>query len=177
MENRDNKGSYEANNLVLALSAPATALLLKDLLPTTSSLIQSIPQAPVAVIHSVFSKDDWDPPDGFGLLCPNKENVRSLGVLFSSSTFPDHAPVNQILLRSILGGRRDAETAHADPQRIQQWALDDLKTFFPGCPEPLWQSCYKPPDGIRSTPWGIVKKSRSESNCVASAESMSLATG
>ena len=100
------------------------------------------------MIHSVFAKDGWDPPDGFGLLCPNREDVRSLGVLFSSSTFPNHAPGDQILLRSILGGRRDAETAHADPQRIQQWALDDLKTFFPDCPEPLWQSCYKPPDGI-----------------------------
>ena len=142
------QGQYESQRIVLALNAPTTASLIEPLLPETAALIRSIPQAPVAVVHSVFSREDWNPPEGFGLLCPSEENMRSLGVLFSSSTFPSHAPENQLLLRSILGGRRQPSHAEADPQRIQQWALDDIKNFFPGCPEPLWQTCYKPAAGI-----------------------------
>jgi len=42
--------------------------------------------------------------NGFGFLIPPKENKKILGILFSSSIFPERAPKGYKLIRIIMGG-------------------------------------------------------------------------
>jgi oxygen-dependent protoporphyrinogen oxidase len=94
--------------LILATPAYASAKLLEGLFPEASRELAAIPYADVRVLG--FGFDRIDVPnalDGFGFLVPRGEGVRSLGVLYSSSLFPDQAPPGKVLLRVIAGGRVD----------------------------------------------------------------------
>lgn len=94
--------------LVLATPAYVSARLLEAILPEASRELAAIPYADVRVLG--FGFDRIDVPnalDGFGFLVPRGEGVRSLGVLYSSSLFPDQAPPGKVLLRVIAGGRVD----------------------------------------------------------------------
>lgn len=49
--------------------------------------------------------------DGFGALVPAVEKLSILGVLFSSTLFPDRAPENHVALTVMVGGSRQPELA------------------------------------------------------------------
>lgn len=142
------KGPIETQRVVLALSVRQSAKLLQPIAPDAAALLENIPTAPVAVIHTVFPSTGWVPPQGFGILCPHREKRQSLGVLFTSSIFPDHSAPDRVVVRSILGGRLNPGLVEEDPQRIQQKALEDLNRFLPGCPAPLSQHCIVHREGI-----------------------------
>ena len=141
-------GSMSTKRVVLALSVRQSARLLQPIAPEAATLLDSIPTAPVAVVHTVLPAEGWSPPEGFGILCPHREESHSLGVLYTSSIFPSHSTKDRMVVRSILGGRLNPGLVEEDPQLIQQKALEDLKRFLPGCPAPLSQHCILHREGI-----------------------------
>ena len=151
-------GLIQTQRVVLALSAGRSAKLLKPIAPEAAALLEAIPTAPVAVVHTRFPVQGWTPPSGFGILCPHREERHSLGVLFTSSIFPTHSTNNEVVVRSILGGRRSPELVNEDPQTIQQLALADLKRFLPGCPSPISQHCIVHREGIPQYTLGHQKR-------------------
>jgi oxygen-dependent protoporphyrinogen oxidase len=134
------KGEQVAEQVVLALPTQKCAELLKELAPEASNALLEIPTAPVAVVHHLFDLNDWEPPTGFGILCPRKEKTSTLGVLYTSSIFPQRAPHGKVLLRSILGGATIPNFCDQDPQKIQNIAWENLKAIFGDCPAPLKQT-------------------------------------
>jgi oxygen-dependent protoporphyrinogen oxidase len=142
------EGEQGARRVVLALTCRNSAKLLEGISPEAASILREIPTAPVAVVHHLFAPADWKAPDGFGLLCPRKEGISTLGVLYSSNIFPDRAPVGHLLFRSILGGATNPTLCERDPQSIQQEALENLQKILPNCPTPLAQHVQIHPEGI-----------------------------
>ena len=142
------QGAVSCQRVILALNASHSAKLLMPLAPKAAQLLDQIPHASVAVVHTIFSREGWSPPEGFGILCPHREQSNSLGVLFTSSIFPTHCPPDVVVMRSILGGTLHPTLAARDPQEIQQLALDDLKRFLPDCPTPISQHCIVHSGGI-----------------------------
>jgi protoporphyrinogen/coproporphyrinogen III oxidase len=67
------------------------------------------------------------PLDGFGFLVPGRERLPLLGCLFSSSIFEGRAPEGRVLLRAMLGGRRQAEIVSEPDERIVQRCLEILR--------------------------------------------------
>jgi oxygen-dependent protoporphyrinogen oxidase len=134
------QGEQVAEQVVLALPTRACAELLNQLAPDASSALLEIPTAPVAVVHHLFDLTDWKAPTGFGILCPRKEKTSTLGILYTSSIFPQRAPPGKVLLRSILGGATNPEFCDQDPQEIQRIALENLKAILGDCPAPLKQT-------------------------------------
>ncbi len=110
----------DADAVVLAVPAFAAADLLSASAPDAAAALGTIRYADVAVVALGFDRVDVARPlDGFGFLVPRGEGVRSLGVLWSSSVFPDQAPDGKVTLRVIAGGT-------LDPGFI---ALDDAETL------------------------------------------------
>jgi oxygen-dependent protoporphyrinogen oxidase len=142
------QGEFIADQVVVALPAHACARLLADVAPKASQTLLEIPTAPVAVVHHLWDAHGWEAPTGFGVLCPRKEGLNTLGVLYSSSIFPQRCPADQVLVRSILGGATAPLFCDKDPQTIQTIALRELEAIWGACPPPLEQSIVVHKPGI-----------------------------
>jgi oxygen-dependent protoporphyrinogen oxidase len=95
------------------------------------STLSSIVHPPVAVLALGFHRDQVTHPlDGFGFLSPEVERRRVLGVVFSSTIFPDRAPQDHVLLTAFVGGSRDADFMHVDTHTLSLRVLDDLRVLL-----------------------------------------------
>ena len=117
-----------ARRLALALPAFAAAALLRPLDEGLADGLAAIQYAPMRVVGLGFDRIDVPHPlDGFGFLVPSGEDVRSLGVLFTSSLFPGQAPAGKAYLRALIGGRRDPEAARLDADAAVATVRRDLR--------------------------------------------------
>jgi oxygen-dependent protoporphyrinogen oxidase len=105
------------------------------------STLSSILHPPVAVLALGFRRDQVTHPlDGFGFLTPEVERRRVLGVIFSSSLFPDRAPAGHVMLTAFVGGTRDPDFVQADPQTLTARVLDDLRPLLGTRAEPTFRA-------------------------------------
>ena len=115
-----------ADAVVVAATAPLAARLLESSIPAAADSLRRIPHAPVAVVSLGYERSAVGHPlDGFGLLCASDSPLSSsgpiLGVLFSSSIFPDRAPQGSVALTVMLGGTRDpGAVSLADSELVQR---------------------------------------------------------
>ncbi len=101
-------GELAAGAVVLATPAFVSAALLEPFVPEASAELKAIAYADVQVYGLGYDRTDVPRAlDGFGFLVPRGQGLRSLGVLYSSSIFPDQAPPGKVLLRVIAGGSVD----------------------------------------------------------------------
>jgi protoporphyrinogen/coproporphyrinogen III oxidase len=103
--------------------------------------LASIVHPAVGVLVFGFRREDVSHPlDGFGFLTPEVERRRVLGVIFSSSLFPERAPDGHITLTAFVGGTRDPDIANADPTTLTARVLDDLRTLLGARGEPTFRA-------------------------------------
>ena len=127
------------SRVVLATPAFVSAELLQELAPDAADLLRQIVYADVSVLGLGYARVDVPLAlDGFGFLVPRGERVRSLGVLWSSSIFPDQAPDNQVLLRVIAGGMLDPEFALLSEQEALDVVRRDLRLSMGITAEPVF---------------------------------------
>jgi oxygen-dependent protoporphyrinogen oxidase len=82
---------------------------------------------PVAVVVSGFERGQVAHPlDGFGVLVPGVEKLRTLGTLFSSALFPERAPAGFVTLTTFVGGARQPEIALGGESRVAEAVQQDL---------------------------------------------------
>lgn len=105
--------------------------------PSVTAVALGFPRA--AVAH---------PLDGFGLLIPSKEGRQTLGVLFSSTLFPNRAPDNHVLLTAFIGGRRRPEAAEGDDSTLIERVLHDLRPVLGIQGKPVFQRIQRWPRAI-----------------------------
>jgi oxygen-dependent protoporphyrinogen oxidase len=106
--------------------------------PELSSLSE-IYYPPVASVVLGFRREDVAHPlNGFGMLIPQVEKCQTLGAIFSSTLFPNRAPIGQVLLTCYLGGARNPEHAQKDPDTLTTLALSDLRRLLGVTGEPTF---------------------------------------
>ena len=81
----------------------------------------------VSVVLGFRREDVEHPLDGFGALNPEVEKLNSLGTIFSSSLFPNRAPLGQVLLTSYVGGLRAPHLVTKSPDEICELVMEDLR--------------------------------------------------
>ena len=134
-EHGGERRTWEVERLVTALPAAATAALLAPLGDTAP--VAAIPHAPVAVVLLGYAAGEVAHPlDGFGFLVPHREGRRVLGALFSSTLFPERAPVGHVLLTVMIGGRRRAELVERSDDELIGVARTELATLLGARGEP-----------------------------------------
>lgn len=119
--------SVDVDGVVLAAPSYAAAAMLRDWQPDAAALLDQIPFAPIGVVGLGFDRVDVPRVlDGFGFLAPSGQGLRSLGVLWSSTMFPDQAPDGKVLLRILAGGRRDPGFVELDRSAAVDAVMADL---------------------------------------------------
>jgi oxygen-dependent protoporphyrinogen oxidase len=121
----------EAESVVLATPAHATAEIVKDFNKQLSVVTGGIPYPPVSVVCLGYVKSKIKQSlDGFGFLVPKRENRSILGTLWDSSIFPNRAPEGYVLLRTMLGGARAADVALQDNDRLAHMVINELEKIM-----------------------------------------------
>lgn len=124
--------AWPADQVVLALPALATATLLAPFSAAAAEACRAIPYAPVAVVETLFDRRDLAREvKGFGFLCPGVERREILGTLWTSAIFPgQHAPQGSVLLRTLVGGRRQPDLAKQSEDALVQMVLSELSAIM-----------------------------------------------
>jgi oxygen-dependent protoporphyrinogen oxidase len=123
--------TIEADAVVLAVPSYAAARLIADVDGDVAEALAAIEHAPVDVVCHGHPEDHLsDPLDGFGVLIPRKEGIRSLGTLWSDAIFPGQAPAGRRLLRTILGGAHDPEITSLGIDELHATAAADHATVM-----------------------------------------------
>jgi oxygen-dependent protoporphyrinogen oxidase len=108
--------------------------------------LNELPYAPLSVVALGFADEQIGHPlDGFGMLIPEAENRKTLGVLFSSSLFPGRAPKNHQLLTCFIGGARNPRLVAKDKQELQEIVFSEISELLDITGEPVFShSCFWP---------------------------------
>ncbi|SMO54409.1 protoporphyrinogen oxidase [Fodinibius sediminis] len=93
--------------------------------------LSDIPYVPLSVLALGFSKQQVEHPlNGFGMLIPKVEKRRALGMLFSSTLFPDRAPRGHHLITCFIGGARQPGLAHKSREELLELLLPELNELL-----------------------------------------------
>jgi oxygen-dependent protoporphyrinogen oxidase len=114
------------SSVVLALPADALARLeIGGGRPLAA--LAAVEYPPVASLFAGFRRGQVSHPlDGFGVLAPEREGRRFLGVLFSSSLFPGRAPEGCTGLTVMVGGTRAPGLARLPADELAREVLPDV---------------------------------------------------
>jgi oxygen-dependent protoporphyrinogen oxidase len=99
-----NQGEAEADEILLAAPAPASAALLEPVYPQIASLLAGIQYSSSAAV--VLAYDQAAVPPGFGFLVPRSEGRKMLACTFVNGKFPHRAPEGSVLLRCFFSSSR-----------------------------------------------------------------------
>ena len=131
------KDTVEADIVVLASPAYATAEILKDLDSGISKILSDIPYPHVSVVCFGYKKEKvGNPLNGFGFLVPHIEGRKILGCLWDTSIFPNRASEGYALLRTMVGGAKSPEMAMLEDEKIISMVFDELKPILSFKSEP-----------------------------------------
>jgi oxygen-dependent protoporphyrinogen oxidase len=98
----------EAQHVIVAAPGPKVAPALADLVPGVARTLGAIPFASSATVLLGYRREDVSHPlDGYGMVVPRAEGLRTSAVSFVSTKFEGRAPAGHVLLRGFLGGVRD----------------------------------------------------------------------
>jgi protoporphyrinogen/coproporphyrinogen III oxidase len=136
----------EGRIVVLATPATETARLIRGLADELCKKIESIPYAPLGVMHVSFDlKHVTSDMNGFGFLVAPAHGKSILGAIFCSSLFPDRAPIGRCLVTCFVGGASNPEAADITHPLTSKRALTELKDFLGATEEPaLLKNTYWP---------------------------------
>ena len=133
--------SYQCNQVVLATPAQAVAKLMTPFDEAASEALQAIPYLPVAVVHLAFPREAVTHPlDGFGCLIPRKEQIQTLGSLFSSTLFPGRCGEQQVLITCFIGGATFNQIRDWQDQQVLDQVLADVKALLDTKGDPVFSN-------------------------------------
>lgn len=116
--------SIGASAVVIATPAYVASHLLARISAPLARSLSGIAYAGVAVVSAGYhAKQIGAVLDGFGVLIPRSEKIRTLGTVWNSTLFPDRVGEGRVTLTSFIGGATDPEVlamADADIEAIVQ---------------------------------------------------------
>ncbi len=97
--------ALQADAVVLATPAHATARLLEGFHRELAEALRAIPYVSSATVSLAYRRADVPHPlDGFGFLVGRREGRRIMAATWTSTKFPHRAPADHVLMRSFVGG-------------------------------------------------------------------------
>ena len=127
---RSGDSAWRSKRLILALPAGAAGDLLAPLDTALAEDLRSIPYPPVGTLSLGLRRTQVQHPlDGFGMLIPRVMGLETLGVLFSSTLFPERAPANQVLLTAFIGGSQN-DIGGRDASDLLETALREISPLL-----------------------------------------------
>lgn len=128
----DTVQTTEFDAVLLGLPAPALGqLVFGTLAERPLASLDHLPHPPVSSLFLGFRRDQVKHPlNGFGALVPALERRSFLGVLFSSTVFPNRAPEGHVALTVFVGGMRQPDAARLPTPELIASVLPDLRDLL-----------------------------------------------
>ncbi len=147
-------GNHHIKARYVALTVPAYQLKdvtgLKELVPEVARL-NEIYYPPIASVALAYPLEAFKfPLKGFGNLLPRKMNIRTLGMIWSSSIFPGRSPEGYQTIVCFIGGATDPSVAGMTTDEIISQVDSDAKHILlhKDAPPPKVLSCKLWPKAI-----------------------------
>ncbi|MBJ6118862.1 protoporphyrinogen oxidase [Pontibacter sp. BT310] len=133
--------TQEYNLLVLALPALHAAELLHYTFPGMAAALQNIHYPPMAVVHSVYNRNDVSHDlNGYGALHPKAECPFAVGSIWSSSLFEGRCRPHEVLFTSFVGGAQFEEHALTNKDELMTCVHKELEeTYGIKAEKPIFQ--------------------------------------
>lgn len=128
----------------LVVTAPPwqwAALPLGDALREVLPLAELVEAPPVALVVRGYDRAQVAHAlDAFGVLVPRSERRRVLGVLFTSTAFPQFTPAGKVQLACFVGGARELALGRLDDAELRRLVDAELGDLLgaQGAPEREW---------------------------------------
>ena len=128
----------EADVVIVATEAHASARLLDGVDPALSLQLRAIPYASSVIVNIAYRRDQVAHPlDGFGVVVPAIEKRAIAAVSFLSVKVPHRAPAGTVLLRVFLGGATQPELFDRDDEALRTLVRAELHDLLGASGEPL----------------------------------------
>lgn len=131
-------GDHGADAVLMATPSKTSARLLASTTAAAVEPLRAIETSPIAVVMTSYADPEafGKPVRGFGFLVPGGEKTEILGTLFCHCIFPGQAPLDHLLLRTMIGGSRDPEAVAIDDGALLARTRSALAGVLGGDPEP-----------------------------------------
>lgn len=151
--------TFDADAIIFAMPAHECGRLLSSIDAALGGLLDEIPYSSSMTVSLGYAEGtiEYLPP-GFGYLVPRKENRRMLACTFVHRKFNHRAPEGKALLRSFLGGARDAEVLKLPDEEVVSLVRQELKEILNYSFEPLFCRVHRWPSSMAQYLVGHAKR-------------------
>ncbi|MDE3109240.1 MAG: protoporphyrinogen oxidase [Acidobacteriota bacterium] len=138
-----------ARAVVIATPATTAARLVGVLAPSLAPKLAGIPYAPVCVVGLGYhAKQFGRVIDGFGVLIPRAEKIRTLGIVWNSSLFPGRAGEGRVAVTGIIGGATDPGIIDESEDTIASIVRLDCESVLDVAGAPIVSCVWKHPKAL-----------------------------
>ncbi|MGA9884257.1 MAG: protoporphyrinogen oxidase [Candidatus Acidiferrales bacterium] len=138
-----------ANTVVIATPATEASRLVETIAPSLVAALAGIAYAPVAVVgFGYYSKQISQLLDGFGVLIPRAERIRTLGIIWNSSLFAGRAEAGRVAITGIIGGATDPSIIQEADEIIVSIVQQDCEGVLGITGPPITTSLWKHPKAL-----------------------------
>jgi oxygen-dependent protoporphyrinogen oxidase len=167
--------TLRADRVIVAAPGPKIAPALEALLPDVARALSAVPFASSATVLLGYRRDDVAHPlDGYGMVIPQTEGLRTTALSFVSTKFAHRAPEGHVLLRGFLGGVRDGEVLGLSDEEMVRTVCDDMKSILGLRGEPVLTRVFRWPGGTPQLEVGHIDRMREVERAVGEVPGLHL---
>ena len=171
----DGGETLEASGVIVAAPGPRIAQALEGLLPEVSRTLAAVPFASSATVLLGYRRGDVGHPlDGYGMVVPQTEGLRTSALSFVSTKFAHRAPENHVLLRGFLGGVRDGGVLELSDEEMARTVARDMTSVLGLKGEPVLTRVFRWPGGTPQLEVGHLERMRAVAQAVGAVPGLHL---
>ena len=141
--------SIEADAVVLATPAHASAAIVESLDPDLAEALRGIPFVSTATVSLAFERGAIPAPlDGYGYVSPRVEGGPLVACTWTSNKFPGRVPADAVLVRYFVGRAGLDQIVHAGDAVLLDLVRDELRAVHRITAAPLLSSIVRWPGGM-----------------------------
>lgn len=141
--------TFEAEAVILATPAYATAYLVVGLDPELAQALKGIPYASTVTVSVAYPLRDIPRPlNGYGYIIPRAEGRSILACTWTSTKFPHRAPEGYGLIRAFIGRAGDDDVLNRSDEELLRMVRDELYETLDITATPIVQRIFRWPQAM-----------------------------
>jgi oxygen-dependent protoporphyrinogen oxidase len=171
----DGGETVSAPRVIVAAPGPKIAPALAGLLPEVSRTLAAVPFASSATVLLGYRRSDVAHSlDGYGMVVPRGEGLRTTALSFVSTKFAHRAPEGHVLLRGFLGGVRDESVLDLTDEEMVQAVERDMTPILGLKGRPRVTRVFRWPSSTPQLEVGHLERMRAVESAVAEVPGLHL---
>ncbi len=167
--------TVKAGGVIVAAPGPRIAPALEGLLPDAARTLAAVPFASTATVLLGYRREDVAHPlDGYGMVVPRTEGLRTTATSFVSTKFAHRAPAGHVLLRGFLGGARDGGVLDLSDEEMVETVRRDMTPVLGLRGEPVLTRIFRWPGGTPQLEVGHLDRMRAVERAVGEVPGLHL---